>query len=89
MVTPCNYCPALARPVEVPADAAGQTRVLETIGEASDYIEASASFTDDPSVLDTVQTLLRAAQSGWPEDIAEATEQLERYLQARRLIHLR
>ncbi|QJP13500.1 hypothetical protein G3545_07420 [Starkeya sp. ORNL1] len=84
MVTRCNYCPALARPIEVPADAQGQIRVLETIGEASDYIEASASPADDPSVLDTVQTLLRAAQSGWPEDIAEATEQLERYLQAHR-----
>ncbi|MDF2998884.1 MAG: hypothetical protein K0R27_4521 [Xanthobacteraceae bacterium] len=82
----CNYCPPLAHPIEVPAETAGQTRVLETIGEASDYLEASASSADDPSVLDTVQTLLRAGQSGWPEDIAEATEQLERYLAARRAV---
>lgn len=80
----CNYCPALAHPIQVPAEAPGETRVLETVGDASDYIEASASPADDPSVLDTVQTLLRAAQSGWPEDIAEATEQLERYLEAKR-----
>lgn len=80
----CNYCPALAHPIQVPAEAPGETRVLETIGDASDYIEASASPADDPSVLDTVQTLLRAAQSGWPEDIAEATEQLEIYLKAKR-----
>lgn len=85
MTERCNYCPALARPVEVPATVPGTTRVLETVGEASDYLEASASAADDPGVLDTVRTLLRAAQSGWPDDIAEATEQLERYLRAKQL----
>ena len=82
-----DYSVRLTRSFVLSGDRSTVTPVIDTLENALAFLESSLSGVPwDEALAAARLSVIRAAESGRPDDVADATEQFERYLWTQQLI---